>query len=47
MIEEDGSKTYISNGKLKELGEDEGMIMDSKSGDFIYYSPEKRIYTRG
>jgi len=47
MIEEDGSKTYISNGKLKELGEDDGMIMDSKSGDFIYYSPEQRIYTRG
>jgi len=47
MVEEDGSKTYISNGKLKEVSEEDGMIMDSKSGDFIYFSPMKKIYTQG
>lgn len=47
MINEDGSKTYISDGKLKEISEDDGTIMDSKSGDFIYFSPLKKIYTRG
>lgn len=47
MIEKDGSKTYIANGKLKEISEDDGMIMDSKSGVFTYFSPEKKIYTRG
>jgi hypothetical protein len=47
MIEDDGSKTYISNGKLKEISEEDGMIMDSKSGEIIYFSPDNRIYTRG
>jgi hypothetical protein len=47
MIEEDGSKTFIANGKLKEISEDEGMIMDSKLGDFIYFNPGNKIYTRG
>jgi len=47
MTEADGSKTYIANGKLKEISADDGMIMDSKSGNFIYFSPAKKIYTRG
>jgi len=28
MIENDGSKTFISNGKLKETGEEDGMIIE-------------------
>lgn len=47
MIEKDGTETYISNGRLKEISKDDGMIMDSKSGVFTYFSPEKKIYTRG
>ncbi len=47
MIEKDGSKTYISNGKLKEISTEDGMIMDSHTGDFIYFSPNKKVYTRG
>ncbi len=47
MIEKDGSKTYISNGKLKEISKEDGMIMDSHTGDFIYFSPNKKVYTRG
>jgi len=47
MIDQDGGKTYIANGKLKEISEEDGMIMDSKSGDFIYFNPVKKIYTRG
>ncbi|MCK5034072.1 MAG: hypothetical protein KAS18_10575 [Calditrichia bacterium] len=47
MEENDGTKTYISNGKLKEISEDEGMIMDSESGDFIYFSPQRKTYTQG
>jgi hypothetical protein len=47
MIEADGSQTIIANGKLKQISEDGGMIMDSKSADFIYYNPGKEIFTRG
>ena len=45
--ESDGTKTYISNGKLKEMSKDGGMIMDSKSGEFIYFNPDKKNYTQG
>jgi len=44
--EADGSKTYISNGKLKELSEDGGMILDSKSSEIIYYNPENNTYAK-
>lgn len=47
MTEKDGSKTYISNGKLKEISTEDGMIMDSRTGYFIYFSPNKKVYTRG
>ena len=44
--EADGSKTFISNGKLKELSEDGGMILESKSREIIYYNPENKTYAQ-
>lgn len=45
--ESDGTKTYISNGKFKEISEDGGMIMNSATGEFTYFSPDKMTYTQG
>jgi hypothetical protein len=47
MIDPDGRKTYISNGKLKETDQEDGMIMDSHTNNFTYYNTEKMIYTSG
>jgi hypothetical protein len=44
--EADGSKSFISNGKLKEISEDGGMILDGKSSEIIYYSPESKTYAQ-
>ena len=47
ITDEDGSKTYISNGKMKELNEEDGMIMNGHTGEFVYFNPGKQVYTRG
>ena len=47
MIDQDGRKTFISNGKLKEIDQEDGMIMDSQTNNFTYYNSGKMIYTTG
>ena len=44
--EVDGGKTYISNGKLKEVDEEGGMILDSKTSEIIYYNPENKTFAQ-
>jgi hypothetical protein len=47
MIDQDGRKSFIAAGKLKETDQEDGMILDSRTGIFTYYNSEKKIFTRG
>lgn len=43
----DGSKTYVSDGKIKHQDHEEGMILDSKTGEVVYFNSGNKSYTRG
>ena len=46
-VDKNGSRTLISNGKMKIEFPEEITIMDGSSGIITYYNPEKMVYTRG
>ncbi len=43
----DGSKMYVSDGKVKHQDHEEGMIMDSQTGEVIYFNSGNKSFTRG
>ncbi|UCF64449.1 MAG: hypothetical protein JSW33_01070 [bacterium] len=46
-VDKDGSRTLISDGKMKMESPEEGTIMDGGSGMITYYNMEKMVYSRG
>lgn len=47
MVEEDGSQTMISEGKMKNFSEGWGTIMDGTSGEITLYSENSKLYFKG
>jgi hypothetical protein len=47
MVEEDGSQTMISEGKMKNFSEGWGTIMDGTTGEIILYSENSKMYFQG
>lgn len=46
-VDKNGAETLISDGKLKHIDQEEVMILDSKTGELIYYKPNRMTFTRG
>lgn len=47
-VDQDGNRSYISDGKIKDVGSEEGTwtVFDSVSGELLMVDDERRVYTR-